>query len=168
MGDQIFRIVEDSDSKSGKQFSFKQAVPMSVKYMGSEDDPKNVTFEAYLSTFGNIDRDGDVVMKGAFAETIETFRKNPVMLKDHYNSIDNIVGEYTEVREDNKGLFVKGRLSNAPDVLSVRIKMAEGLIKALSMGGYFQYDEDGVHISRVKLVEGSLVAIPANPEALIV
>lgn len=164
----MLRIVKDVPERAGKRCQFKQSVPVSVKYAGSMEEPKNMEFEAYLSTFGNVDRDGDVVVRGAFNQDLREFMKNPVMLIDHRNSIENVVGKFTDVREDDKGLYVKGIISNAPDVLSVRVKMAEGLIKALSMGGYFQWDEDGVHITRVKLHEGSLVAIPANPEALII
>lgn len=164
----MLRIIKANATKANMREDFRTSVPLSVKYDGELDDPRNMKFEAYLSTFGNVDRDGDIVRAGAFQEDIPAFMKNPVMLIDHRNSIQNIVGRFTDVQEDGKGLYVKGIISNAPDVLSVRVKMAEGLIRALSMGGFFQWDEDGVHIARVKLHEGSLVAIPANPEALIV
>lgn len=170
-----FKLVKDKSSqivseKASKSENFKVSVPISVKFTKSDDDSdvRDVEFDAYLSTFGNIDRDGDIVKQGAFTETIKQFQKNPVMLIDHKNSISSIAGSFTSISEDQNGLRVKGKISNAPDMQSLRIKMSEGHIKALSMGGRFQWDEDGVHISKVALHEGSLVAVPANPEALII
>lgn len=132
-------------------------------------DYLNVEIRGYLSTFKNTtesDRDGDVVEEGAFAETIAEFNKNPVMLRDHLNMVSHLAGTFTKVKEDKRGLYVEGRLSNAPDTRDVRFKVAEGMLRSLSMGGIFYYKEDRRTIFKVKLWEGSLVPIPANQDAL--
>jgi len=131
-------------------------------------DYRNVKLKGYLSTFGNIDRDGDIVEPGAFKETIAQFmQKNSVMLRNHRNEIESIAGKFTAMREDKTGLYVEAELSNAPDNISARFKVAEGSLRTLSMGGIFHYSENGRSIFKVTLWEGSLVAIPANPEATI-
>lgn len=87
------------------------------------------------------------------------------MLIDHENSVRNIAGSYAKMEEDDKGLLVEGRLSNAPELSTVRALVAEGHLKTLSIGGLFYYEADGKAISQVDLLEVSLVAIPMNPDA---
>ena len=41
--------------------------------------------------------------------------KNPVMLSDHRNAVDHLVGSWTKVGTNARGLAVQGRLSNAPE-----------------------------------------------------
>lgn len=131
-------------------------------------DIRDVTIKGYLSTFNGTDRQGDTVLPGAFRDTIARFMQNPRLLIDHRNSAEYTVGSFTEVREDGKGLYVEARLSNSPGEIcsDIRWKVAEGHVGALSMGGYFHYNEDGRTIGKVDLYEGSLVAVPANPECL--
>lgn len=133
-------------------------------------DYRDVQISGYLSTFKSTtesDRDGDYVDQGAFTDTIPKFMRNPVMLVNHWNSVENIGGSFTKVKEDKKGLYVEGKLSNsqAPGMIDLRAKVAEGHLRTLSMGGIFHYKEDGRGIFKVDLWEGSLVAIPANPDA---
>jgi HK97 family phage prohead protease len=131
-------------------------------------DYQNVSFRGYASTNEDTtkaDRIGDYIRRGAFKKTIRQFKKNPVMLIDHENSVRNIAGSYAKMEEDDKGLLVEGRLSNAPELSTVRALVAEGHLKTLSIGGLFYYEADGKAISQVDLLEVSLVAIPMNPDA---
>lgn len=135
---------------------------------GNVVDYRDVRIAGYLSTFEGTtksDRQGDYVVQGAFAETIKKFMVNPVMLRDHYNDTDYLAGEFTKVKEDTRGLYVEGRLSNAPGLRDLRFKVAEGVLRTLSMGGMFHYLEDGRGIFKVELWEGSLTPIPANQDA---
>lgn len=138
---------------------------------GNVVDYRDVVLKGYLSTFKGTtesDRQGDYVEPGAFAETIARFLKNPVLLVNHRNGVESVAGTFTTVREDKRGLYVEARLSNSPAdaQTDVRFKVAEGALRALSMGGVFHYKEDGRGIFKVDLWEGSIVAIPANPDAL--
>jgi HK97 family phage prohead protease len=133
-------------------------------------DYRDVALKGYLSTWAtpnDLDRQGEYVMRGAFAQTLKTFLENPVMLRDHINMTSCLVGSFTKVVEDDKGLYVEGQLSNAPDVQSIRFKVAEGHLKTLSIGGLWFFKEDGRGIARAELFEGSLTPIPANPKALV-
>lgn len=138
---------------------------------GNVVDYRDVILKGYLSTFKattESDRQGDYVEPGAFTETLARFKKNPVLLANHRNGVESVVGTFTTIREDKTGLYVEAKLSNspAPTQLDVRFKVAEGSLRALSMGGIFHYKEDGRGIFKVDLWEGSIVAIPANPDAL--
>lgn len=132
-------------------------------------DFTDVAIDGYLSTFEAVtkaDRDGDVVEDGAFSDTIPEFMKNPVLLVDHINMVEYLAGSFTTVKEDRNGLRIKAVVSDSPDMINVRFKIVEGILKALSMGGIFYYKEDRRTIFKVKLWEGSLVSIPANQDAL--
>jgi HK97 family phage prohead protease len=134
-------------------------------------DYRDVQIKGYLSTFKETtesDRDGDYVERGAFKETLRRFARNPVLLIDHTNSAESIAGSFRKIQEDESGLYMEAVLSNSQSerMKDVRAKVAEGHLKALSMGGLFHYKEDGRGIFKVDLWEGSLVAIPSNQDAL--
>jgi HK97 family phage prohead protease len=92
---------------------------------------------------------------------------NPVMLIDHRMSVENIAGHYTIVREDDRGLFVQGQVSNSPHMKHARFALMEKSLRTLSIGGIWVYEPDGRTISKAYLFEISLVAVPANPDAII-
>jgi HK97 family phage prohead protease len=134
-------------------------------------DYQDVTLEGYLSTFKNVtesDRDGDYVEPGAFRQTIPAFMKNPVLLVNHDHSVENLAGRFIELVEDQLGLWFRAELSNAPSdrMRHIRALVVEGHLRTTSMGGIFHYKDDGRGIFKVDLIEGSLVAIPSNPDAI--
>jgi HK97 family phage prohead protease len=132
-------------------------------------DYKDVFIEGFLSTFVKTtpaDRVGDYVMPNAFDESLAAFRENPVMLMDHKSSVHEVAGSFVKIGVSDKGLFVRGQVSNAPGLRDLRFKIVEGHIKSLSMGGLLYYMPDGRGIEKVMLYEGSMVACPCNPDAM--
>jgi HK97 family phage prohead protease len=123
------------------------------------------TFEGYGSVFGNIDAYKEIVEPGAFRESLETLGL-PSMLWQH--NPDQPIGVYTEVREDETGLFVKGQINL--DVQSGKegySLLKQGALRGLSIGFRTrkrEYDEDQnvVRLKQVDLYEVSLVTFPAN------
>jgi HK97 family phage prohead protease len=91
-------------------------------------------FEGYASLFGVRDGAGDVVAPGAFAASL---RRRPAakvrMLYQHL--AHEPLGVWDEIREDSRGLYVRGRL--VLDVVrarEVRALIAEGALDGLSIG----------------------------------
>lgn len=127
-------------------------------------------FEGYASTFGNVDRQGDMVAPGAFAETIKAGDAWPI-LYNHYE----VVGVNIAAREDDKGLFVRGRIydtSLGRDVKILMQPLADGRapIKSLSIGvriADMKFEGDVRILTKLDMREYSLCAIPANPQARI-
>lgn len=143
-------------------------VPLEVKALESGQ------FEGYGSTFGNVDLGGDVVMKGAFEESLERWRKQgdwPQMFWMHRP--DQVPGVWLDMHEDSKGLKVKGELIETAVGKEVGIMMRKRAVKALSIG--FSLDDqsdyefrDGVRLlHRINLWETSPVTLPMNPKAKI-
>jgi HK97 family phage prohead protease len=92
------------------------------------------TVEGYASLFGEIDQARDKVMRGAFVETLQ---KRPVrrvpMLFQHDPA--EPVGVWLELREDDRGLYARGRL--IPEVARGRELLSllrAGAIDGLSIG----------------------------------
>lgn len=127
------------------------------------------TVEGYGSVFGNSDAYDDVIIPGAFAVSLAAHKAagtNPAMLWQHDTAAP--IGVWTEMREDPKGLFVKGRLA----LDTVRGKEAHSLMKMGALNGLsigfkgkqWLYDKgsDIRILSEIDLWEVSLVTFPAN------
>jgi HK97 family phage prohead protease len=92
------------------------------------------TVEGYASLFGEVDQARDMVMPGAFTQTLQSrgLRKIP-MLFQHDPS--EPVGIWLDLHEDMRGLWARGRL--IPDVARGRELIAlvqQGAIDGLSIG----------------------------------
>ena len=97
-------------------------------------DLKGDEFEGYASLFGVPDGAGDVVATGAFRASL---RKRPPaevrMLYQH--SAQEPLGVWETIREDAKGLYVKGRLVlDVTRAREVKSLIGEGALNGLSIG----------------------------------
>ncbi len=91
-------------------------------------------FEGYASLFDLRDRSGDVVKPGAFRRTLAQKRAADIRLLHHHKA-EEPIGIWEEVREDVRGLFVRGRLIlDSPRAAEAWVLMREGAIDGLSIG----------------------------------
>jgi uncharacterized protein len=122
-------------------------------------------FAGYASLFGVPDSTGDVVMAGAFAASLA--RRGPAgirMLFQH--DAGQPIGTWLELREDSRGLLVRGRL--APEVQraeELASLLHQGAIDGLSIGfRAVVANRDRVtrqrRLVRIDLWEISLVTFP--------
>ena len=127
--------------------------------------------EGYASYFGERDKGGDVVAKGAYGRSLMALRdagRSVKMLWQHDPT--QPIGIWDEVREDARGLFVKGRLLE--DVAKGREAKAlieAGAIDGLSIGyRTVKATKDGNGqrlLAELELWEVSLVTFPMLPQA---
>lgn len=128
------------------------------------------TFSGYASTFGTVDLGLDVIEKGAFKKTLNE-RKNVRMLWQH--DMDKPIGVYTLMQEDEKGLYVEGKLTKGVQLADeAYLLMKDGAIDSMSIGYNVVKDEmdqsTGIRkIKELKLWEVSLVTFPMNESATI-
>lgn len=132
-------------------------------------------FEGYGSVFGVKDSYSDIVVKGAFEKSLANWSEKgsmPAMLWQH--KMDEPIGVYTEMKEDENGLYIKGRLLIDDDDLAKRAHahMKAGSLSGLSIGyslNEYDYDKekDAFILKDIDLWEVSLVTFPANEEARI-
>lgn len=122
----------------------------------------------YGATYGNVDSYGDIIMPGAFAESLAE-RPFPMFLAQH--DADDILGKYTLAREDERGLYLEGVFAKTPlgDEYYELVKM--GAINSFSIGYNAiesERDEKGNRLlKKLKLWEVSLVTFPANELATV-
>lgn len=129
-------------------------------------------FEGYGSVFGVKDSYDDVVMPGAFTETLATKKAAgtmPALLWQHRSG--EPIGVYTDMSEDSIGLKVAGQLA----LKTARGAEAYELLKMKAISGLsigFVTREDsfdrvtGIRtLKRIDLWEVSLVTFPANDAA---
>ena len=142
-------------------------------------------FSGYGAVFGNVDSHGDVIVRGAFSETLSIAKKSnrwPAMLLQHGGmgfSPEGMtpIGIWTSLEEDDYGLKVTGKLADTP-----RGREAYALLKmdprpaidSLSIG--FRIKEFELRtrpedprrkLKKVDLLEISLVTFASNPKAKI-
>ncbi|ATM85556.1 MULTISPECIES: HK97 family phage prohead protease [Yersinia] len=148
----------------------KQRMDFPLKLKSVSDSGE---FEGYGSVFGVKDSYDDIVVPGAFIKSLNAWRdKNalPAMLWQH--RMDEPIGIYTEMKEDDVGLFVKGRLLIDDDPLAKRAHahMKAGSLTGLSIGYMlkdWEYDrnKEAYLLKEVDLWEVSPVTFPSNDEA---
>lgn len=91
-------------------------------------------FSGYASLFGETDLAQDVVERGAFSRSLARRGANGVRMLFQHDP-NQPIGVWTEIAEDTRGLFVKGKLTQgvgrAVEVLSL---MRAGALDGLSIG----------------------------------
>lgn len=106
------------------------------KFLGSTigKPAEDGTFSGYASLFGKTDLAKDVVEKGAFSRTIRNRGAGGVRMLFQHDPAEPI-GAWLELFEDERGLFVRGRLTpgvgRAREVLEL---MRVGALDGLSIG----------------------------------
>ena len=138
------------------------------------DAEEEGTFEGYASVFENTDLGNDVIKTGAFKKSLRKRGYKGVKLLYQHKS-DMPIGVFDSIKEDDNGLYVKGRLAlktTAGRDAYELLKM--GALDAMSIGfranpQEISYDKrtQKRNIGEVDLLEISLVTFPMNPQALI-
>lgn len=153
---------------------------LEVKFATDDVDVKTGEFSGYGAVFGNVDSHGDVIAPGAFNETLSEWSikgRLPSMKLMHgtalnpFNGDDLPLGKWQEMREDSRGLFVKGKLSGIDTDFGKRIYslMKDGALDGLSIGYRAKRFSKGSGangakriLESVHLGEVSLVDSPSN------
>lgn len=106
-------------------------VPLNTKGIES-----NGIFYGYASVFNVVDHDGDIVVPGAFRQSLEEWTKKkqkPAMLWQHEQNLE--IGTWHNMSEDMYGLTVKGQVDLSHSAgRHVYQLMQTGEIKGLSIG----------------------------------
>ena len=136
-----------------------------------DEDEEFFVFEGFASTFGNLDLVDDIILPGAFKESIE--KSLPVVLWQH--SSFEPIGMTVKAQETEQGLFVRVHMPKDDDFVKKRVmpQLRIGSIKTMSIGFHVidkDLDLEDPRIRKLKkidLLEISLVTFAANPKAVI-
>ena len=127
--------------------------------------------EGYASLFGATDQGGDVVEAGAYRASLGKVSKQNRTIKMLWqHDPAQPIGVWDEVREDAKGLWVKGRILTDVEKGREAVALIEaGAIDGLSIGYRTIKAHKGAkghrHLDEVELWEVSLVTFPMLPDA---
>lgn len=102
-------------------------------------------FEALVSVFGTTDSVGDKVMPGAFSKTLadwdERGKPIPVIFTHSHGNAFDYIGEVTEAKETDDGLWVKGKLDVEPEAENSNARQVYRLLKGGRIDNWsFAYD----------------------------
>jgi hypothetical protein len=132
------------------------------------------TFTGYASTYGGPpDLAGDIIEPGAYRQSIASQGNGYPLLWSHRT--DEPIG-LARISDSPTGLVTEGKLLlSDPAAQRAYEHLKNGSIKAMSIGytvpqgeGKVSYANDGTRtIKEVRLLEISLVAVPANPRAIV-
>ena len=132
-------------------------------------------FTGYGSIFGNEDQGKDIMQKGAFTKSLVSRPPSKVkMLFQH--KTDEPIGIFTDMYEDNKGLYVKGQLAMGTQKGREAYELLKmGALDGMSIGFRADPEKQGYNenkrgirtLKEVDLMEISLVTFPMNESALI-
>lgn len=143
---------------------------MEYKKLGfqlKELDITGRTIEAIVST-SDLDGGNDIIMQGAFAETLRDDSKRVKMLWQHMSH--KPIGKPIEMRETSQGLYVKGLVSKiqlGEDYLTLA---SEGIVDEFSIGYSvkdFEMEGDIRKIKSLKLWEFSPVTWGMNENTVL-
>lgn len=140
-------------------------------------DPEQRTVTVVASD-GTIDRYGDTVDPNGWK--LDEYHKNPVVMVDHSYSIRGVVGQAVRTWTEGGKLFQVQKLDDPatnPEAGALISRIASGSVRAISVGfrtlkarrrldGEGQWT-GGFDFLEQELLENSWVAVPANPNAVI-
>lgn len=139
-------------------------------------DSEKRTIEGYASVAEVVDLGGDIVSRGAFAESLSARSlegggwRIPLLWQHDWSTP---IGKSLVLEEDSTGLFFKDKLSRTQAADEALELVSDGVIDGVSIGYIpemeeYEEREDGSTIRRlhrVDLFEKSLVTFPMNDEA---
>lgn len=154
---------------------------MEIKNKTFDIKAENGMITGYASTWTREpDSYGDIVAKGAFAESIENIKAAGKVLPLLYNhdneELKNFIGTITSLEEDDHGLKFEATFDATPEAQRARELAMDGRLAKFS----FAYDvldkaevtlEDGRkanELRKLNIHEVSLVLYPANPDTSVV
>lgn len=140
---------------------------------------ENGIVEGYASTWTKTpDSYGDIVIKGAFTETLKKRKAtgHPFPLCFNHD-FDQIIGAVFEAEEDDYGLKISASFLNTPAAQEKRELVKEGIVWQFSfaysvLGSEAPTEEEkkqGIFqkLTKLDLYEVSLVPVPANQTAVV-
>lgn len=132
---------------------------------------EDAVIAGYASLFGQADQGGDVVAHGAYDASIKALEREGLRVKMLWqHDPGQPIGVWDEVREDARGLWVKGRILDSTQKGREAAALIEaGAIDGLSIGYRTQKagknDKGQRLLTELELWEVSLVTFPMLPSA---
>lgn len=137
----------------------------------SEEFDNDGIVSAYITTWNNEDKVGDIITEKALDQWLEEFdpsEKKLPMLYSH--RAENLIGEWTHVEKDDYGLKATGVIyTETTQGRDIHALIKRDALKGASIGFIGLEAENlqsgGRKFNKIHLVETSIVMNPCNPSA---
>lgn len=139
---------------------------LSLEAIELKMDEARMSFSGYASIFGGVDAYGDTIDPKAYDKTIKR-KSSDRPIRMRWNHYGPVIGKWTRMEVDEKGLWVEGELTpNHSVAKDVYASMQHGAVDGMSIG-YFpkkieMLGEDKRLLKEIELVEISVVEDPAD------
>jgi HK97 family phage prohead protease/HK97 family phage major capsid protein len=149
----------------GKVLRLDSLFQKSTPLPSAGDQVDSIYIEGYANTT-SVDRSGDIIPKTAWEAGVQNYLKNPIILA--YHDHDEPIGRMVEHKVEDRGLWIKARISAAAEDVFNLVK--DGVLTAFSVGFIIKdatYDSvtDLFIIKELELLEISVVSVPANQDS---
>ena len=147
---------------------FKRETDLHYEEKQEGNDDYNIT--AMATTFGQEDRNSDIIDSNAFNASVKAINNGTEKLKIlHNHNRDAAIGVWTKAKKTKEGIILYGRISKATEFTkNILALVRDGVYDKVSIGFIAkEIDEikNGFRILKGELVECSIVAVPANNNA---
>ena len=137
-----------------------------TKELPTADESIDSIYISGYASVNSVDRVGDVVPSSVWESGMENYLKNPIVLA--YHDHDDPVGRMTEHKIDNKGLWIKARISAAAEIFNL---VKDGVLTAFSVSfrvldAEYKPETELFIVKELELIEISVVSVPANSDTL--
>lgn len=167
----------------------KKFLTVPFEMTGTEEKKvNNVSYgiiKGFASTFGNIDKGYDRIVKGAFDNTLKAYKENKRQIRMFFqHDYMSVIGGFPAYNSDDKGLYVEGNINLDTQRGKEAYALAkQGVLTDFSIGYYTKKynditetikDENGTEVEipvrellDIELSEISLVTNPMNDKAIV-
>lgn len=137
-----------------------------TKELPSADEKIESIYISGYASVNSVDRAGDVVPSSVWEAGIKNYLANPIILAHHDH--DDPIGRMTDHKIDNKGLWIKARISAAAEIFNL---IKDGVVTAFSVGfrvldAEYNSATELFVIKELELIEISVVSVPCNQDTL--
>lgn len=132
-------------------------------------------FEGYGAVFGNVDKDTEIIAKGAFSASLPGFIRDGFIACAH--DWDEGIATILDAHEDDYGLYLAAEFHSDDESQASRVKTMERISRGKTVGlsvGFMPIewswdDQAGIRtITKAELFEVSIVTVPSNPMAQVI
>lgn len=130
-----------------------------------DDIPDEAKFKFKISS-ESVDRDGDIVKADGI--DFKWYKKNPIVLLNHWYSVENIIGKCTKIWQEGTDTYAEGYFSQTnPKAKLVQDLYNEKMVNVVSIG--FMVKERDANdrnvFTKTELLEFSICAVQSNRDA---
>lgn len=109
-----------------------------VQWEAEKSDSGPGTLTGWASVYNVVDQQDDVVVPGAFKQTLDQWRASKRVIGltlDHQNNADGVIGKLTNAQDSSYGLKATFEFSSTTKAQEARTKAREGILNGLSFFG---------------------------------